>query len=287
MQCKDIAVWLDAFRTSEIDPARAFEIRQHLEACESCAREAAFIEQIARDARAAARPVRPAVADRYGAIDTDLGRVWIAFGMAGITFLHLAAGSAAEFEGFYRRRIRRATRPGEVPARYADMVREAVAGSLRRGAAPVDISRLAPFEQRVLGALQTIPAGEVRTYAWLAREAGRPSAVRAAGNAMARNPVPLLLPCHRAVPSPGGTGNYAFGSDLKRRLLSREGVPLDELDELAQSGIRYIGCRSTHIFCFPTCRAARRIHAPNRVKLAGAAAATAAGYRPCKLCRPV
>ena len=83
---------------------------------------------------------------------------------------------------------------------------------------------LTTFQQKILRLLQTIPRGEVRTYAWLARKAGRPRAARAVGNVMAGNPVPWLLPCHRVVPSQGGVGNYAFGSKMKRDLLHREGA---------------------------------------------------------------
>jgi methylphosphotriester-DNA--protein-cysteine methyltransferase len=73
---------------------------------------------------------------------------------------------------------------------------------------------------------------------------------------------------------------------MKRLLLRNEGVSTEELDELAREGVRYIGCRTTGIFCFPTCRDARRVQRPNRVPLAGVAAATKAGFRPCLHCRP-
>jgi hypothetical protein len=103
---------------------------------------------------------------------------------------------------------------------------------------------------------------------------------------MARNPVPLVLPCHRVVPTTGGIGNYAFGSELKRSLLAREGVALDELDELARQGMRYIGCRTTGIYCFPTCRDARRTRPANRIPLPGHEEAARAGFRPCRHCCP-
>ena len=91
---------------------------------------------------------------------------------------------------------------------------------------PVDLSARSPFHQEVLRATARIPRGEVRTYGELAEAVGRPRAARAVGTAMARNPVPLLVPCHRVVPSSGGVGNYGFGSDLKAKLLAGEGVVL-------------------------------------------------------------
>ena len=91
---------------------------------------------------------------------------------------------------------------------------------------PVDLSSRSPFHQEVLRATARIPRGEVRTYGELAEIVGRPRAARAVGTAMARNPVPLLIPCHRVVPSSGGVGNYGFGPDLKAKLLASEGAVL-------------------------------------------------------------
>jgi methylated-DNA-[protein]-cysteine S-methyltransferase len=94
---------------------------------------------------------------------------------------------------------------------------------------PLDLSSFSAFQQKVLKILQQVPRGEVRTYGWLARKAGRPKAARAVGNAMASNPIPFLIPCHRVVPAAGGVGNYGLGSRLKRELLQREGVDVDQL----------------------------------------------------------
>ena len=91
---------------------------------------------------------------------------------------------------------------------------------------PVDLSSRSEFHQEVLRATARIPCGEVRTYSELAETVGRPRAARAVGTAMARNPVPLLVPCHRVVPSGGGVGKFGFGSGLKAKLLAGEGVVL-------------------------------------------------------------
>ena len=103
----------------------------------------------------------------------------------------------------------------------------------------------------------------------------------------AKNVVPFVVPCHRVVPSSGGVGEYSFGSKMKRELLAREGVDVDALDALAGEGVRYIGSRTTKIYCFPTCRDARRIREENRVPFHGAGEADRKGIRPCQRCRPV
>ena len=89
------------------------------------------------------------------------------------------------------------------------------------GALPVLIGG-SPFALDVLTALCRIPLGERRSYAELAAAAGRPHAVRAVASVMARNRTPLVLPCHRIVPSSGGTGRYAWGESAKAALLAAE-----------------------------------------------------------------
>ncbi|MBV8689855.1 MAG: methylated-DNA--[protein]-cysteine S-methyltransferase [Candidatus Eremiobacteraeota bacterium] len=87
----------------------------------------------------------------------------------------------------------------------------------------VDVSDLTPFEQAALRKAAQIPPGEVRSYMWVAREIGRPNAARAVGQVMARNPLPLLFPCHRVVDSAGKLHNYGYGLEMKARILKMEG----------------------------------------------------------------
>jgi AraC family transcriptional regulator of adaptative response/methylated-DNA-[protein]-cysteine methyltransferase len=87
---------------------------------------------------------------------------------------------------------------------------------------PVDV-RASAFQRRVWQALQAIPRGETRTYAQVAASIGRPSAARAVARACASNPTALVVPCHRVVPTAGGTGGYRWGSERKKKLLSGEG----------------------------------------------------------------
>ena len=79
-----------------------------------------------------------------------------------------------------------------------------------------------PFARKVYRAVLSIPLGEVRTYKWVAARCGNPKAVRAVGQILKRNPYPLLIPCHRVVPSGGGIGGYRLGQKKKQALLNLE-----------------------------------------------------------------
>ncbi|MDD3345101.1 MAG: MGMT family protein [Candidatus Omnitrophica bacterium] len=81
---------------------------------------------------------------------------------------------------------------------------------------------MTPFAVRVYKVVLGIPIGQVRSYKWVARKAGSPGACRAVGQALKRNPYPLIIPCHRVVKSGGGAGGYALGGDKKRLLLDLE-----------------------------------------------------------------
>ncbi|EPE60572.1 methylated-DNA-[]-cysteine S-methyltransferase family protein [Exiguobacterium sp. S17] len=80
------------------------------------------------------------------------------------------------------------------------------------------------FQQEVWDALLTIPSGETRTYKQIAEQIGRPKAVRAVGQALNRNPLPVIFPCHRVVGSSGQLTGFAGGLDQKQRLLDIEQV---------------------------------------------------------------
>ena len=92
---------------------------------------------------------------------------------------------------------------------------------------PMELSDQPAFVRRALSAARRIPYGQVRTYGWLARAAGRPGAARAAGQAMSRNPIPLLIPCHRVVGAGGRLTGFGGGLGLKRALLALEGIACD------------------------------------------------------------
>jgi len=230
---------------------------------------------------------RVGLGDAYVQVDGPIGPLFVAFGRDGISLVERAKDAGAFEETFrvmFGRPLRRVDKAPELIERIID------ARLWGRGAAKpkVDLHELPDFEQQVLRKVLEIPRGEVRPYAWVAAELGRPLAVRAVGNAVARNPIPFVIPCHRVVRSDGRIGNYgAGGPDAKRAVLESEGMDTTEMERLPAKGVRFLGSDTTRIFCYPSCRNARRITSQHRVPLRSTDDARHAGYRACKVCRPV
>lgn len=107
---------------------------------------------------------------------------------------------------------------------YRSCVEEYLSGRKLDLEMTLDLSGATPFFKRAWTACQTIPPGETRSYKWLASAAGRPNASRAAGQAMARNRVPLVIPCHRVIGTNGSLHGFGggIGLGLKSRLLEHE-----------------------------------------------------------------
>ena len=191
------------------------------------------------------------------------------------------------FEERHGERFGRSLIRAEAPRAWAGRIPEAIERGTP-GTLPIDLASVTDFQAQVLRATATIPKGEVRPYGWVAREVHRPKAVRAVGSAVARNPIPLIIPCHRVVRTDGHIGNYSLGGPHnKLDLLTHEGAAPDHLEELAGHGVRVQGNSSTGIFCHPTCSAIRRSKPSNVVDFHSASSAAEAGFRPCLICRPV
>jgi len=82
--------------------------------------------------------------------------------------------------------------------------------------------KITPFAKKVYRVVAKIPIGQVRTYKWVAKKAGRPRAYRGVGQILKNNPYPLIIPCHRVVKSNNEPGGYVYGATLKKKLLSLE-----------------------------------------------------------------
>ncbi len=176
------------------------------------------------------RPRRAEEMLRYTSVPSDLGTIYISYTDRGVNAVDLAPSDETFARSLYRKYGRPAARDPRPPQALRQSLRRFIA-SLDGFRGPVDLSMVGPFERMVLERLRRIPKGQVRTYRDIAREIGHPGAVRAVGNACAKNPVPLLVPCHRVVRTDGGLGGYSLrgGTALKRRLLQREGVDVSVL----------------------------------------------------------
>ena len=162
----------------------------------------------------------------YTTLDTPVGEVLVAATPKGVVRISYTDWFApdATLEDLARRVSPRVV---EVPGRLDELRRELdeyFAGERKRFDLPVDRALLGPFAKKVLGRTARIPYGKVSTYGAVAAAAGSPRASRAAGNALAGNPIPIVIPCHRVLRSGGGLGGYAGGLDRKTLLLRLEGA---------------------------------------------------------------
>lgn len=226
---------------------------------------------------------RAGMADSYARFNTVLGPVFVAWSSAGVSAA-ARLPNAAGFEAWFRKQVGRDVVPGEPPPGLAEKIQDQLEGRRRLR---FDLRGLTEFQQAVLRKTLEIPRGQVRPYGWVAREIGHPAAVRAVGSALADNPIPYFIPCHRVIRTDGVIGNYGGGGpEAKRQILTMEGVELKRLERLARAGYRYEGVRTTKIFCFPTCYHGRAAKESNFVFFHDEREARAAGYRPCKDCKP-
>jgi O-6-methylguanine DNA methyltransferase len=286
MRCRTALTRVDALRTGELHDHEHQAVEEHLKTCKSCEDSVEDVNALARAVKsltvAPPRSIRQSVrtVDFFDRVED----VWVAFSDRVIRMI--SARSLDDLRQRYAKIYGRTLERADIPEPLRRQVAAAVRGEGVDKPA-VDFSETSELEKRVLETLTQIPHGEVRSYSWVAQQVGNPRAVRAVANVVARNALPFVIPCHRVVPAGGGVGKYAYGSKMKRDLLRREGVDVDQLDALAHQHVRFIGSKTTKIFCFPTCRDARRIREENRVPFHEAEEATQKGFRPCRRCQPV
>lgn len=160
--------------------------------------------------------------DLVAAVDSRFGPLWIAWSSVGITGLTPAFASPT-LDSFVEHHRRVSYEASSLPKPLAHQIGDAL-DSGESDNLVFDLRGVSEFQQSVLNSCATILPGQVRPYGWIAEELHKPGATRAVGTALAKNPIPLLIPCHRVVKSDGSVGNYAFGAEMKRNLLIREGA---------------------------------------------------------------
>lgn len=161
----------------------------------------------------------------YQPLNTSLGTFLLAASEHGLCRLHLPG--EADWSGWFDRHFGGPASPDWNPAlrRATSQLKQFLAGERRDFDLALDL-RGTPFQVGVWNQLRSIPFGETRSYAQVAAGIGRPGSSRAVGTATGRNPIPVVVPCHRVIGSNGRLVGYAGGLELKRRLLKLEGVPV-------------------------------------------------------------
>ena len=162
----------------------------------------------------------------YDLVDTPLGTLLVATTERGLCRIAYDADPELQAELLARAfgvRVLRSAKPIDPVRRELD---EYFGGKRRTFDLPVDVGLLADFNRRVLEELARVPFGEVVTYGELAARAERPRAARAVGTVMNRNPIPIVLPCHRVIGANGSLTGYGGGLERKEALLRLEGAIL-------------------------------------------------------------
>jgi methylated-DNA-[protein]-cysteine S-methyltransferase len=166
---------------------------------------------------------------RYAIFDTDMGWMGVLGSAAGprrVTLPQSSAEDAHQLLGVYD--------AVDSPSLLEDLIqrfRVYFSGHETTFPDRLDLAGTTDFQQRVWATTRLIPYGTTRSYRWVARQIGQPAAVRAVGQALAKNPLPVIIPCHRVVASHGQLGGYSGGVNMKQRLLymeSSEGTGLPD-----------------------------------------------------------
>ncbi len=308
--CRAIQPDLVATATGDAAPGAEARVQQHVAACAPCRRELAryrSIDRIVGDIRRA-----PVVADRADVVRGDLEyrlaelrrravtcRMWesplgpllIAKSEQGVVLVeYLDAARGAAASRLLRRVGIEIIEDGTDTEAFYQQILEYLAGERTRLAWPLDL-RLAgsDFQREVLQATAALPYGAVTSYARLAREIGRPTATRAVAQALRRNPLPIVVPCHRVVGGTGALTGYAGDKlGLKERLLTLEGVPVAHARRQGHVVRDSMYVRADHDteYCVPTCGSLSTLPLWRLTLFGSRDRAESAGLAPCTSCRP-
>jgi methylated-DNA-[protein]-cysteine S-methyltransferase len=167
---------------------------------------------------------------QYCLFDTAIGSCGLAFNERGLTRLRLAERDRAWAEkGFGTRAARASRTPREIDQLIADIQSYMSGSRMDFSAVRLDLTGIGSFEQAVYAAARRIPWGATTSYGELALQIGAPQAARAVGRALARNPVPIIVPCHRILGKGHRAGGFSApgGVFTKQYLLALEGVHID------------------------------------------------------------
>jgi len=254
MRCREVVAAWDDMRCGQ-EPRRE-DVLAHLRACVDC--QAAYAEfegvayclsclptvpppqslvpRIMAHIKEQCEQVRVRRMIELATVEAPIGTLHVGYRDSGIVFLFIDRGEGVQAAAEHvKRRLHVSAKLASGPPPH--WVREALDAFFATGrtaGAPIDLTDVTEFERSVFELTAQVPPGEVRSYGWLANRLGKSNAARAVGQALANNPIPLLIPCHRIIDCRGRLNRYAYGVELKRRLLEIEGY----LQEETAAGLR-------------------------------------------------
>ena len=308
--CRAIQPDLVATATGDAVPGAEARVQEHVAACRECRDELdryRSIDRIVGEIRRA-----PVVSDRADIARGDLewrlaelkrravtARVWnsplgpilIARSDQGVALVeYMDSARGIEASRVLRRAGIEVLEDGTETEAFYQQLLEYLSGERTRLAWPLDY-RFAgsDFQREVLQATAALPYGAVVSYARLAREIGKPTATRAVAQALRRNPLPIVVPCHRVIGGTGALTGYAGDKlSLKERLLSLEGVPVVRArrDPRISRDSMYVVADHDREYCVPTCGSLSTLPLWRLTLFGSRDRAESAGLAPCTSCRP-
>jgi methylated-DNA-[protein]-cysteine S-methyltransferase len=306
--CLDLEPDLVAAAAGEAEAATAHRVHAHVERCRPCREDFERYQAIEGEVSAmrshllAAPHVTRARAElesrladlrsrlvAYRVFASPVGHVLIARSEQGVLLLEYLGRRHGPGASRLRRLpgVELVEEGDDVDALYGEL-REYLDGRRTHLDWPLDLRLVqSDFHRAVLQATAAIPYGAVVSYAGLAREIGRPRAVRAAAQALRWNPLPIVIPCHRVVGSSGALTGYAGGEATKRKLLEVEGIPIERAhhDVHIVRDAMYVLAPGDAEYCLPTCPSVDPFPLGGRL-FGSRARAEAVGLAPCTTCRP-
>ncbi len=248
MTCDEFADHLDDLLAGDGVGRAVTAMGRHADSCSVCRDEWQRGELIRRALSGAAATDEPGAADvcgarerlrtaldqaghppiRFGAVTTPVGSVFIGRTEQGVCDVTFGQSSEREYRTTLLQRAPEVWRDEVGLAPVAEQIAAYFAGTLTRFTVPLDLRRVTPFTARVLREIRKIGFGRLTSYGALAARLGSPGASRAVGGALGRNPVPIIVPCHRVLAQGGRLGGFTGGLATKRILLAVEGHQFPE-----------------------------------------------------------
>jgi len=305
--CVAIEPDLIAAATGEAVASSASRVQSHIAGCATCRNDYAHYRALetvvgdlrstlpAADAEDARRRLIERLADlrsrlvRYRVAPSPLGPILIAVTEHGVSLVEYLGRGGAAGSRLFREAGLEAEEGGADLDQFHRELGEFLEGRRRQLDWSLDLrSARSDFQRQVMQATVAVPYGAVASYAGIARELGRPAAVRAVAQALRHNPLPIVVPCHRIIGSTGKLVGYAGNRvALKERLLGVEGVPVNARASSIERGAMYhYDPNPDHQYCLPTCGSILRRPLGQIRLFAHREQATAWGLEPCLDCRP-